>query len=237
MSAPIELSRQPLADVVADATPLLLSSERHTIVKDVVASLTERVSCCASFVELVRPSLASILAGDQQPLTNGAGPTAAKSLNGPHIPARGQLPLAPAAPVETDGRLVANVQPSVLSVQAAPITDAAPPNVLAGDLPRQQHGFSHGPDVVAPQRRVAAPVQVSDPDDSETSTSSDDLAIDDVTAEAGDDEEYFKDAQVVTDSFSLKRMQVPASGSGSLDSSVSSERKRGKDIAHDLNAW
>ena len=61
-------------------------------------------------------------------------------------------------------------------------------------------------------------------------------AFDDVNAAAGDDEEYVEDAEVVTDSFSLKRMRAPASESGSSDSSVSPEQKRGKEIARDLHA-
>ena len=57
-----------------------------------------------------------------------------------------------------------------------------------------------------------------------------------VNAAAGDDEEYLEDAQVVSESFSLKHMRAPASESGSLDSSVSPEQKRGKEITRDLHA-
>ena len=46
--------------------------------------------------------------------------------------------------------------------------------------------------VVARQRRVEAPVEVSATDDSESCTSSDDLAFDDVNAAAGDDDEYLE---------------------------------------------
>ena len=86
------------ADVGADPAPILLSPAQHTIVEDVVDSLTEHVSRRVSFADVVRPSLASIppkadgysdadgtglpiLAGAQQPLTSGAGPIAATSLD------------------------------------------------------------------------------------------------------------------------------------------------------------
>ena len=142
-------------------------------------------------------------------------------------PDGGPLPLAPVA--------VPAAQTSVSSKPAAPITDAPPPApVLAGDLPVQQDGSSsssvHGSAV------VEAPVEVSAAEESESSTSSDDVAFEDVNPAAGDHDEYLEDAQVVTDSFSLKRTRASDSESGSSDSSVSPERKRGKEIARDLHA-
>ena len=153
----------PAVDVVADTAPILLSPARETLVQDVLDSLTEQVSRRASFAEVVRPSLS----------------------DGPRISAGGPLPLAPVAGPAA--------QTSVSSKPAAPITDAPLPPVLAGDLPSKQDGSSPpGSDVVAPQRRVEAPVEVSAAEESESSTLSEDVAFEDVNPAAGDDDEYLE---------------------------------------------